>query len=115
MIWLKRILPLVLVVATWFAYTSYTEYQIAEDERLAHQYALVTAQVWLATAVHRNDNPEFLRVRDSLFEASGFSKDELNAYLQEHKSRPEFYAPYVRLVKTYVDSLSQPPVDSTGD
>lgn len=115
MIWLKRILPLVLIVATWFVYTSYTEHQMAEDERLARQYALVTAQVWLATAVYRDDNPEFLHVRDSLFAASGFSMDELNAYLQEHKSRPEFYAPYVRLVKTYVDSLSQPPVDSTQD
>lgn len=115
MIWLRRILPLLLIVATWFAYTSYTENQIAEDERLAHQYALVTAQVWLATAVHRNDNPEFLRVRDSLFAAAGFTMDELDAYLKEHKSRPEFYTPYVRLVNSYVDSLSRPPVDSAQD
>lgn len=115
MIWLKRILPLVLITAAWFAYTEYTEYRLVTNEKLAHEYALVTAQVWLATAVYRDDTPGFLRVRDSLFEASGLTVDELTAYLQKHKSRPEFYAPYVRLIKTYVDSLSQPPVDSTLD
>jgi hypothetical protein len=39
--------------------------------------------------------------------------DELESYLQEYEIRPEFYTPYVRLVKTYVDSLSRPPADST--
>ena len=115
MIWLKRILPLVLIAASWFAYTWYSEYRLAENERLAHEYALVTAQVWLATATYRDDNPEFLRARDSLFATAGFSMDELNAYLQEHKARPEFYTPYVRLVRIYVDSLSQPPADSTQE
>lgn len=115
MIWLKRILPLALIVAAWFAYTNYTENQIAKNERFARQYALVTAQVWLATAEYRNDNAEFLRVRDSLLVAAGCTKDDLEEYLQENKSRPEFYAPYVRLVKTFVDSLSQPPVDSAVD
>lgn len=114
MIWLKRILPLVLIGAAWHVYTTYTENQKVQNERLAHQYAQVTAQVWLATAVYRNDNPGFLRVRDSIFEASGLTRDKLNAYLQEHKTRPEFYTPYLRLVKIYVDSLSRPPADSTG-
>ncbi|MDH3891291.1 MAG: hypothetical protein OEV49_09430 [candidate division Zixibacteria bacterium] len=115
MIWLKRILPLVLIGAAWFSYTEYTENRMVENERLARKYALVTAQVWLATAVYRNDNSGFLRVRDSLCQASGFSLDELNSYLQEHKKRPEFYTPYVRLVKTFVDSLTEPASDSTGD
>ena len=71
MIWLKRILPLVLIGAAWHFYTTYTENQIAENERLAHQYARVTAQVWLATAEYRNDNPEFVRVRDPFSKPPG--------------------------------------------
>lgn len=113
MIWLKRILPLVLIVGGWHLYTMYTENRLAEDERMAQEYALVTAQVWLATAVYRDDNAEFLRARDSLFAAAGLTMDELESYLQEHRSRPEFYTPYVRLIKTYFDSLTKPPADST--
>ena len=113
MIWLKRILPLVLIGVGWHIYTTYTENQIVQNEQLARQYALVTAQVWLASAEYRDDNTEFLRVRDSIFKASGFTRDDLNLYLQENKSQPEFYTPYIRLVKIYIDSLSKPPIDST--
>jgi hypothetical protein len=113
MIWLKRILPLVLIGVGWHLYTMYTENQTIQNEQFAHQYALVTAKVWLATAEYRNDNPGFLRVRDSIFKASGFTMDEFNLYLQENKNQPELYTPYVRLVKIYVDSLSGSPADST--
>lgn len=112
MIWLKRLLPLVLIVGGWFAWSQYQEYTAERYYRDAERYALVTAQVWLASAEYRDDPHQFVIYRDSLLEAAGLSVETIDQYIKMYSSRPEAYTPYVRLVKKYIDSLSQPPADS---
>ena len=94
---------------------AYTEYQQHTAERFhedAECYALVTAQIWLASAEYRDDPQQFLNFRDSLLEATGLSLEKVDEYLQRYSKRPETYTPYLRLVKQYVDSLTQPMTDS---
>ncbi len=112
MIWLKRLLPLVLIVAGWMAYTKYQQHTAELFYDDAERYALVTAQVWLASAEYRDDPQQFLNFRDSLLEATGLSLEKVDEYLERYSKRPETYTPYLRLVKQYVDSLTQPMTDS---
>lgn len=112
MIWLKRLLPLVLIVAGWMAYTKYQQHTTERFYDDAERYALVTAQVWLASAEYRDDPQQFLNFRDSLLEATGLSLEKVDEYLRKYSKRPETYTPYLRLVKQYVDSLTQPMTDS---
>lgn len=94
---------------------AYTKYQQHTAERFyddAERYALVTAQVWLASAEYRDDPQQFLNFRDSLLEATGLSLEKVDEYLRKYSKRPETYTPYLRLVKQYVDSLTQPMTDS---
>ncbi len=112
MIWLKRLLPLVLIVAGWMAYTRYQQHTAERFYEDAERYALVTAQVWLASAEYRDDPQQFLIFRDSLLEAAGLSLEKVDEYLRKYSSRPETYTPYVRLVKQHVDSLTELMTDS---
>lgn len=112
MIWLKRLLPLVLIVGGWMAYTKYQQHTAERFHEDAERYALVTAQVWLASAEYRDEPQQFLNFRDSLLEASGLSLEKVDEYLRRYSKRPETYTPYVRLVKQYIDSLTQPMTDS---
>ncbi len=106
MIWLKRILPLLLIAGGWFFYTGYKERTDLQNERLTEKYALITAKVWLYSAEYRNDSDGFIRARDSLLKASGVTEGEIEQYLKKNRKRPEYYTPYIRKVKTYIDSLS---------
>ena len=112
MIWLKRLLPLVLIVAGWMVYTKYQQHTAERFHEDAERYALVTAQVWLASAEYRDDPQQFLNFRDSLLEATGLSLEKVDEYLRKYSKQPETYTPYLRLVKQYVDSLTQPMTDS---
>ena len=94
---------------------AYTQYRQHTAERFyddAERHALVTAQVWLASAEYRDDPQQFLKFRDSLLQATGLSLEKVEEYLRRYSRRPETYTPYLRLVKQYVDSLTQPMTDS---
>jgi hypothetical protein len=78
-----------------------TEKNLAE----ARKYALVTAQVWVASARFRNDSTTFLAWRDSALAANGLSKQKMTEYLEIHKDRAEDYYKFAELVNRYVDSL----------
>lgn len=106
MIWLKRILPLVLIVVGWLGYTQYRQYRTERFYADAERYALVTAKVWLASAQYRDDPGRFSAVRDSLLAASDLSRAKVDEYLKLYDARPEAYSSYVRLVKKYIDSLA---------
>lgn len=94
------------------AYSRYQEYTTKRFYDDAERYALVTAQVWLASARYRDDPEQFLNFRDSLLQATELSREKVDEYLRRYSSRPENYTPYLRLVKQYVDSLTQPMTDS---
>ena len=104
-VWIKRVSPLVLIALAWFAYTHYTAGQAEREETAIEQYALITAQVWIASAKFRENPDRFLGYRDSLLKVNLLTTDSLDSFLEEYKNEPEGLTPFARMVKGFVDSL----------
>ncbi len=101
----KRLLPLILALVIAVGGVVVHRYTVTRRVQGIQKRALVTAQVWIATARYR-DNPErFLEYRDSVLEASGLTTMEMNRYLCGYDNRTEDGAAFVTLVSHYVDSL----------
>ena len=67
--------------------------------------ALVTAQVWIATAKYRNEPERYIQYRDSLLRASGVAREEISGYLERTGDPPEELLPFAQRVQGLVDSL----------
>jgi len=104
-IWIKRASPFVLIALAWFVWQSYTTEQTRKFEEQQQKYALVTAQVWVASATYRNNPDSFLSYRDSLLNANSLTTDSLDRFLEDYSSEPETLTPFARMVKAAVDSL----------
>ncbi|RKX28059.1 MAG: hypothetical protein DRP47_05340 [Candidatus Zixiibacteriota bacterium] len=105
LIWVKRLIPLVILTAAWFGYNYYTHWQEEKFSKLTRENALVTARVWYIS-VRFQDKPEiFLSMRDSILSKSGLSIDEIQQYLQLYSDEPEKYEQFARQVSYFVDSL----------
>ena len=65
----------------------------------------MTAQVWVATAVYRDEPERFLEYRDSLISASGLSRDDVFDFLDRYQSDPEMLLPLSRDIRKKVDSI----------
>lgn len=106
MILFKRLLPFLLLGLVWLAYTLWDNNQSAqralEEERLAQ----VTAQVWVATALYRDDPERYLAYRDSLLEANNVPREKIFAFLEKHQNESEELLPFAQRVQQLVDSLS---------
>lgn len=107
MIWLKRLLPIVILAAAGAGYHYWDEARAARQEALTHRYALATAKVWLVSAVYRDSSERYLAARDSLLAAEGLSADSVERYLDLYQEKPEEYEDYAALVKAFMDSLAQ--------
>lgn len=105
MVWVKRILPLVVLIATWFYVDYYYARQAEEYDQLSRKQALATARVWNLSARFREEPQTFLTLRDSVLIESGLTLDQMHQYLQLYSDRPEKYETFARLVSYYVDSL----------
>lgn len=105
MIWLKRLLPLVLILVAWFAWKGITKSQqekaIAADTR----YALVTAHAWVAATTYRENPAGYLLYRDSLLQANNITKDELFQHLQVFENDINRQLIFSQTVSRLVDSL----------
>jgi hypothetical protein len=106
LLWLRRLIFLLLLAALVLGYLSYKSIITNRRIRQAQKHALVTAQVWVASARLRNEPQRFITYRDSLLTAYGLSKELIQAYLDRYKNQPEKYEDFANLVKWYVDSLS---------
>jgi len=106
-LWFKRLAPLFLILALWLAYTGYQRWQIDRRRDQDREHALVTAEVWVATARFRNDPDAYLVYRDSILEANGLSTAEMFEYLRRYRKHPEQYHSFTTAVNYYVDSLYQ--------
>jgi len=104
-IWIKRASPFVLIALAWFAWQLYSTEQTREFEEQQQKYALVTAQVWVASATYRNNPDSFLSYRDSLLHSNDLTTDSLDRLLDYNRSEPEMLTPFARMVKAAVDSL----------
>ncbi len=105
MIWVRRLALLVIVgiiALTWYIYDSVST---REMDRATDEYALVTAQVWVASARYRQQSEQFVTWRDSLLASRSLSLEKLQEYLDIYETQPEESFAFVHRVRVYVDSL----------
>jgi hypothetical protein len=107
LIWLKRLLPFVIIGITILGYHLWDRWRTEKEENEQNRVALVTAQVWVATAKYRDDPEAFLAYRDSLLEASGVPGERVMAFLEQHSDVSENMLPFARRVQALVDSLAR--------
>jgi hypothetical protein len=104
-VWVKRLVPLVLLAAIWSGYRVWQSWQesarLAETDRLGS----VVAEVWIGTAKYRHDPARYLGWRDSLLKARGVTREELEAYVAKHADETQEYYDFSLIVARKVDSL----------
>jgi hypothetical protein len=105
LIWIKRLVPFIIITAAVYLYLHFTSLKDEEEARLEQEYALVTAQIWVASARLRSQPEEFLRYRDSLLDEHSLTEQDLLAYVRSDSSSPEKLYPFSRTVQEMVDSL----------
>ena len=97
---------LLLLTAIVGGYVWYIDFKSGYQSRQTQKHALITAQVWLASAQLRNKPEEFLAYRDSVLNSSAVSEQQMRDYLNRYQNEPEEYEDFARLVRQYIDSLS---------
>lgn len=75
---------------------------MAED---IDRYASVTAEIWIGSAIYRNQPDQFMAYRDSLLAAHGISGVEIGRFLDQKHQTPEEYLDFVNVVNAKVDSI----------
>lgn len=112
MLCIKRLISFAFLPAIVFGYLLYDSIKSERQYQQTQRHALVTAQVWVATARFRSEPESFLTYRDSVLKANGLSKQLMEDYLARYKDHTEKYEPFTTLVNQYVDSLSTSELES---
>lgn len=107
MIWIKRLLPFVLIAAGYFGYLYYERQTANQAEVLAEKHAMPVALAWVASAKYRDEPQRYQRFRDSVLEAHGLDKQQLSDYFTLYSDRPAEYRRFAKRVTFLVDSLSR--------
>lgn len=107
MIWLKRVLPFLLIVAAWQGYAVYQNRKAARQEESDRLKAEVTARIWVASAKYRYEPARFVSFRDSILRAEGISAEEMFSLIDRVNNDPEHLLPYTRAMLDFVDSFSR--------
>lgn len=107
LVWLKRILFLSVIAAVVAGMFAWSPYMESRKKAAAERYAPVTAKVWVASALYRNDPDRFIVCRDSILKAEGISTEQLQEYIRSYSKKPERYKLFTHLAKRMVDSLVQ--------
>lgn len=105
LIWIKRLVPIVIIAAVTVAYLTHSRRQAEARAEREQKMALVTAQVWVASAKLRASPEEFLRFRDSLLDACSLNISDVVGFVKADSGQPEELNLFSKLVKEYVDSL----------
>ena len=106
MLWIKRILFVLGVIIVLSGHYIWNEISIYRGKTLAHKYAKVTAETWIAYAKFNNEPEKYRSYRDSLLAANDISKEEIDDYIALYQKKPEKYMYFATLVNAYVDSLA---------
>ena len=101
------IASILVIAAAWFGYQQWQVHAERKRNLEEQQIALVTAQVWVATATYREDSAQYLAYRDSLLKDQGVTVEALYEYLERYENKPEEYLPFALRVSRYVDSLAR--------
>jgi len=105
LIWLKRLLPIIVLAVAAGGYFLWDKWSTQRAAQEQDRVALVTAQAWIATAKYRNAPERYIAYRDSLMAASGVSRDQVLGFLESAGDPPEEILPFARQVHKLVDSL----------
>ncbi|MCM2271167.1 MAG: hypothetical protein NDJ18_01245 [candidate division Zixibacteria bacterium] len=105
MIWLKRLLPVLVILLAWYGWRTYSASRAEQAAALDLRNADITARVWVASANLRSDAPAFLAYRDSLLSANNITTDELFRYLDLFERDMERQFAFSQLVSKKVDSM----------
>ena len=106
MLWIKRILFVLAVIIVLSGHYIWNELDLYRGKKLAHKYAKITAETWIAYAKFNNEPEKYRRYRDSLLVAQDISREEIDDYIAMYQKKPEKYMYFATLVNSYVDSLA---------
>lgn len=105
MIWLKRALPFIVIVALWLGYQFVQRARRQKVLSRTSEVASVTAHLWIASGKYRNDLPRYAAFRDSVLSAHNLTRESLKALVSQYDSDPDWSVVYSTMVNKYVDSL----------
>lgn len=105
MLWIKRLLPFVIIIGGWFGYDYYINQQLVKQQILEEKYASVTALVWVASAKYRTDPEQFTHYRDSVLNVYNTDNQKVEQYIKQFEKSPEAMGPLTNLIKVKIDSL----------
>jgi hypothetical protein len=104
-VWVKRLVPLVLLAAIWGGYQWQKKSRIESLQAEADRIGQVFAEVWVASATYRDKPEKFIAYRDSLLKAKGITREEIEEYIKAHQDETEIYYDFTRTVSDKVDSM----------
>lgn len=104
-IWIKRFLPVVILVAAWVGWGKYEQYYLAQEIAEDKQMAAATAYLYVGAVKYRQDSLGFIAYRDSLLESMDISAELLKLYASEGEIEPYRYKRYVKTLGQLTDSL----------
>lgn len=104
-VWVKRLVPLVVLAMVWGGYRWLKESRIEALRAEADRIGQVFAEVWIASATYRDSSDRFIAYRDSLLAAKGVTREEIEEYVKEHQDETEIYYDFTRTVSDKVDSM----------
>jgi len=105
LIWLKRIIPFVIILGGWFGYQYYTNTQLEQKSVTEDKYALLTAQLWVASAKYRLVPEQFEKYRDSILVNSNLDSSKVSNFIDSYRDKADELGNFSEKVKIYIDSL----------
>ena len=106
-VWVKRLVPLLLLAAIYFGYKWKQSADLAADQAEADRLARVVAEVWVGSAEYRHDPKRFIVWRDSILRVRGVTRDNIQDYIQKHSDATDKYYEFSQLVATQADSITK--------
>ncbi len=107
MLWVKRLLPIILIVLGIVGYKAWERYRLDRHAAETRRWADLTTTIWEASARYYDQPDSFLAYRDSVLAADSLSLADVQAYLKQYSDHPEKYIDYARLVYELMDSLQK--------
>lgn len=112
MIWFKRALPFVLILAGWLIYTYGSDYLAAEHRADRERFAQAVADCWLLEAEFAGDSTGYLTARDSVLATHSVTSAQLDTFLAQYKDHEEYLYHFLERVTDIVDSVAKLKLDS---